>query len=50
LVDTIAGHTQIMIDTPSTSIPQIKAGKLRALAVTSIERSSFLCPEVPANR
>jgi tripartite-type tricarboxylate transporter receptor subunit TctC len=47
LVDTIAGHTQIMIDTPSTSIPQIKAGKLRALAVTSIERSSFL-PEVPA--
>lgn len=47
LVDTIAGHTQIMIDTPSTSIPQIKSGKLRALAVTSRDRMPAL-PSVPS--
>lgn len=47
LVDTIAGHTHIMIDTMSTSIPQVKAGKLRALAVTGRERSPLL-PSVPA--
>ena len=42
LIDTIAGHTHIMIDTPSTSIPQVKAGKLRALAMTSLDRSPLL--------
>lgn len=47
LVDTIAGHTHIMIDTMSTSIPQVKAGKLRALAVTGKDRSPLL-PNVPA--
>ena len=47
LVDTLAGHTQIMIDTPSTSIPQIRAGKLRALAVTSRERMPAL-PGIPS--
>jgi tripartite-type tricarboxylate transporter receptor subunit TctC len=45
LVDTLAGHTHIMIDTPSTSIPQVRAGKLRALAVTSLERSPLM-PEI----
>ncbi|MGZ5090496.1 MAG: Bug family tripartite tricarboxylate transporter substrate binding protein [Burkholderiales bacterium] len=45
LTDTIAGHTHIMIDTPSTSIPQVRAGKLRALAVTSLERSPLM-PDV----
>lgn len=47
LVDLIAGHAQIMIDTPSTSIPQVRAGKLRALAVTSRERLPLL-PAVPS--
>jgi len=47
LVDTIAGHTQIMIDTPSTSIPLIRAKRLRAIAATSLERSPFL-PDVPS--
>ncbi len=42
LTDTIAGQTSIMIDTMSTSIPQVKAGRLRALAVTSLERSPLL--------
>jgi tripartite-type tricarboxylate transporter receptor subunit TctC len=47
LVDTVAGHTQIMVDTPSTSIPLVRAGKLRGLGVTSLERSSLL-PDVPS--
>ncbi len=47
LVDTLAGQTQIMIDTPSTSIPQVRAKKLRALAVTSPERLPIL-PTVPS--
>lgn len=47
LADTIAGHTSIMIDTMSTSIPQVKAGRLRAIAVTSLERSPQL-PSVPS--
>ena len=46
LTDLIAGQVQMMFaDTPS-SIEHIKAGKLRALAVTSIARSEIL-PEVP---
>ncbi len=45
LIDTIAGNAQIMIDTPSTSLPQVKAGKLRAIAVTSIDRMPIL-PDV----
>ena len=46
LIDLIAGQVQMMFaDTPS-SIEHIKAGKLRALAVTTIVRSEIL-PEVP---
>jgi tripartite-type tricarboxylate transporter receptor subunit TctC len=46
LVDLIAGQVQMMFaDTPS-SIEHIKAGKLRALAVTSSARSEIL-PGVP---
>jgi tripartite-type tricarboxylate transporter receptor subunit TctC len=47
LVDTVAGHTQIMVDTPSTSIPLVRAGKLKGLGVTSLERSPLL-PDVPS--
>ncbi len=45
LTDTLAGHTSIMIDTMSTSLPHVKAGRLRAIAVTSLERSP-LFPDV----
>jgi tripartite-type tricarboxylate transporter receptor subunit TctC len=46
LTDLIAGQVQVMFaDTPS-SIEHVKAGKLRALAVTTPERSEIL-PEVP---
>jgi tripartite-type tricarboxylate transporter receptor subunit TctC len=46
LTDTIAGQTFVMIDTPSTALPQVRGGRLRALAVTSLERSP-LVPEIP---
>jgi tripartite-type tricarboxylate transporter receptor subunit TctC len=42
-----AGETQVIFDTLSTSIENIRAGKLRALAVTSATRSELL-PDVPA--
>jgi tripartite-type tricarboxylate transporter receptor subunit TctC len=46
LTDLIAGQVQVMFaDTPS-SIELVRAGKLRALAVTTAERSAIL-PDVP---
>ena len=46
LTDLIAGQVQVMFaDTPS-SIEHVKAGKLRALAVTTAERSEIL-PQLP---
>ena len=46
LIDLIGGQLNLMFDQVSTSAPQIKAGKVRALAVTSLKRSPLL-PEVP---
>ena len=46
LSDVMAGNVTFMFDTLNTSMPHIEAGTLRALAVTSPERSPFL-PEVP---
>src|SRR5438309_7575378 len=46
LIDVISGQVAMMFDQVSTSAPQIKAGKVRALAVTSLNRSPLL-PEVP---
>lgn len=46
LADTIAGQTSMMIETESTVLSPLKAGRLRALAVTSLKRSPML-PEVP---
>jgi tripartite-type tricarboxylate transporter receptor subunit TctC len=42
----LAGEAQVMFDTLSTSIEQIRAGKLRALGVTSATRSEVL-PDIP---
>jgi tripartite-type tricarboxylate transporter receptor subunit TctC len=42
----LAGEVQVMIDTLSTSIEQIKAGKVRALAVTASTPSEAL-PDIP---
>ena len=49
VTDLIAGQTQLLIDVGSVLTPQVKAGKLRALAVTSPERDPQL-PDVPTMR
>jgi len=46
LMALIAGQTTFQFENISTAIPQIKAGKLRALAVTSATRMPSL-PDVP---
>jgi tripartite-type tricarboxylate transporter receptor subunit TctC len=46
LQDLIGGQVQLMFDNLPPSLPQIKAGKLRALAVTSSTRSPAL-PDTP---
>lgn len=44
--DVIGGHIDFNFDAMITALPQIEAGTLRALAVTSEKRSKFL-PDVP---
>jgi tripartite-type tricarboxylate transporter receptor subunit TctC len=46
LVDLLAGQTQLMFDTTPGSLPHIKAGRLRALAVTTASRVEIL-PDLP---
>jgi len=46
LLDLIGGTMDVMFDNLPSALPQIKAGKLIALAVTSSERSGAL-PDVP---
>lgn len=45
--DLVAGHVQIASMGFPAALPMVKAGKLRALAVTSAQRSALL-PEVPS--
>ena len=42
----LAGDTQVTFATPPSVLPLVQAGRLRALAVTSRERSPFL-PDLP---
>ena len=44
--DLLAGHVPMMFEMGYAALPSIKAGKIRALAVTSTKRLSVL-PEVP---
>lgn len=46
LVDVIAGHVPIFFDNLPPSLEQIRAGKVRGLAVTTAERSPAI-PELP---
>jgi tripartite-type tricarboxylate transporter receptor subunit TctC len=46
LLDMVGGNMDVMFDNLPSSMPQIKAGKLKALAVTSGQRSAAL-PDVP---
>ncbi len=45
-LDLIAGSVQVMFDSTSSAMSQIKAGKLKALAVTTPKRAAEL-PDVP---
>jgi len=44
--DLLAGRVQLMFDSATSALPQVKAGRLRALAVVAERRSTFL-PDVP---
>jgi tripartite-type tricarboxylate transporter receptor subunit TctC len=46
LLDMVGGTMDVMFDNLPSAMPQIKAGKLKALAVTSAQRSAAL-PDVP---
>jgi tripartite-type tricarboxylate transporter receptor subunit TctC len=46
LVDMLGGQTQVMFDNLPSSIEYVRAGKLRALAVTTATRSPAL-PDIP---
>ena len=46
LSEVVAGQVQALFSIALTAIPQVKAGKVRALAITSARRSA-LAPELP---
>jgi tripartite-type tricarboxylate transporter receptor subunit TctC len=46
LTDVIAGQCQVMFATSASAIPYVKAGRLRALAVTTAQRAASL-PDLP---
>ncbi len=46
MADLLAGQVQLMFDNLANSLPQVRAGRLRALAVTTAQRSVF-APELP---
>jgi tripartite-type tricarboxylate transporter receptor subunit TctC len=46
LLDMVGGTMDVMFDNLPSSLPQIKAGKLKALAVTSRQRSAAV-PDIP---
>ena len=44
--DLVAGQIDMMIDTPATSLPQVRAGQIRGYAVTAKSRLAS-APEIP---
>jgi len=46
LNDTVAGNVQFATDAVATALPVVQDGRLRAIAVSSLERSAML-PEIP---
>jgi tripartite-type tricarboxylate transporter receptor subunit TctC len=47
LADLLGGHIQFFVSSPLVLVPQIKAGKVRGIAVTTEQRSPAL-PDLPA--
>ena len=46
LTDLMAGNVDVMFDNPLSAMPQVKAGKLKALGITSAQRSRAF-PDIP---
>ena len=46
MVDLIAGQVQLVFASAPTAVPQVKAGRIRGLAVTTAKRSNIL-PDLP---
>jgi tripartite-type tricarboxylate transporter receptor subunit TctC len=46
MIDFLAGHTQFYLANMLTSLPHVRTGKIRALAVSSLDRSPA-APEIP---
>jgi tripartite-type tricarboxylate transporter receptor subunit TctC len=46
MTDLVAGQVHVLIASPPSVYPQVKAGRLRALAVSTEKRSAFV-PELP---
>jgi len=46
MVDLVAGHIHMIFASPGTVVPQVKAGRIRALAVTTATRAAAL-PDTP---
>jgi tripartite-type tricarboxylate transporter receptor subunit TctC len=46
LADLVAGHLQLMFGNASSTLPFVREGSLRAIAVTSARRAAYL-PDVP---
>ena len=46
LTDTIAGQTQLLFSSIAVAVPQVKSGRLRAIAVTTMKRVEAF-PDVP---
>ena len=42
----LSNETQVLFASPSTAIPQVQAGRVRGLAVTTLKRSQML-PDLP---
>ncbi|NDE54170.1 MAG: hypothetical protein EB069_06180 [Actinobacteria bacterium] len=47
ITDLISGQIQIIFDAATSSLPQVRAGKLHVLGVTSLQRASGT-PDIPA--
>ena len=47
MTELLAGRIDVMFETMTLTLPQVKAGRLHAVAVTSKDKSDFL-PDVPA--
>ncbi|MEK8051377.1 tripartite tricarboxylate transporter substrate binding protein [Ideonella sp. DXS22W] len=47
MTDLMAGQVQFSVDTVTAAIPQLKAGKVKAIGVTTAKRSALL-PDVPS--